>query len=233
MNGWYLDNPRLFFPTDKINPFFIGFHATKEKVISNNAPYFKKHGPIGYRDQSTVRICHEYGIDAYFSGCLTLAFDENPMKDNEVYLVDVLNGFDWNPINFKPMFSAKQIHIVEHYFLKDRKNLTKRLRHTKELLKKYAKARLVITSRLHCALPCRAFGTDVVFVHKNYTTDLRFTGLKKYINGYAINKQNSSLDMSYKSVDRSVINERKRQINELFSRWMENTMKQTDLQIPN
>ena len=32
------------------------------------------------------------------------------------------------------------------------------------LLKKYASAKLVITSRIHCALPCLAIGTPVVFI---------------------------------------------------------------------
>ena len=34
-----------------------------------------------------------------------------------------------------------------------------------ELLHKYAKAKLVITSRIHCALPCLAMGTPVIFVN--------------------------------------------------------------------
>src|SRR5690606_2212306 len=33
-----------------------------------------------------------------------------------------------------------------------------------DVLKAYANAKLVITSRIHCALPCLAFGTPVIFV---------------------------------------------------------------------
>jgi hypothetical protein len=33
------------------------------------------------------------------------------------------------------------------------------------LLNKYARARLVITSRIHCALPCLALGTPVIFIN--------------------------------------------------------------------
>lgn len=33
-----------------------------------------------------------------------------------------------------------------------------------ELLREYANAELVVTSRIHCALPCLAFGTPVIFV---------------------------------------------------------------------
>lgn len=33
------------------------------------------------------------------------------------------------------------------------------------LLKEYARARCVITSRIHCALPCLALGTPVIFIN--------------------------------------------------------------------
>lgn len=39
-----------------------------------------------------------------------------------------------------------------------------RKQHAFRLLQTYAKARLVITSRIHCALPCLAFGTPVMFI---------------------------------------------------------------------
>lgn len=42
---------------------------------------------------------------------------------------------------------------------------------------------MVITTILHCALPCRAFNTPVIFVHSDYQKDPRFTGLHKEING--------------------------------------------------
>ncbi|MHB9292886.1 hypothetical protein Holit_01999 [Hollandina sp. SP2] len=34
--------------------------------------YLKKHEPIGCRDYGTVKLLGKYGINAYFSGCLTL-----------------------------------------------------------------------------------------------------------------------------------------------------------------
>jgi hypothetical protein len=46
-----------------------------------------------------------------------------------------------------------------------------------ERLKLYSEASLVITSRLHCALPCVAFGTPVLFLHRNMKSDCRFDSL--------------------------------------------------------
>jgi hypothetical protein len=50
------------------------------------------------------------------------------------------------------------------------------------VLYEYATAELVITSRLHAALPCLAMGTPVVFIwHKN---DSRMDGLHQLFNGF-------------------------------------------------
>ncbi len=225
MNGWYMTHYRLFQPTKQIHPFFIGFHVNTEEVIRNHIDYFKKHGPIGCRDLSTLQTCHKYGIDAYFSGCLTLAFDEVLSKGEQTYLVDVTPPLDRNTIRdlSKITESEQGQFITQGAPIPEKEGLIRHLKHAQSLLDKYKKAKLVITSRLHCALPCRAFGTDVVFVHNNYAKDPRFKGLEKYLNGYDGGEPGSPPDLSYQSVNPSIINQRKQQISELFSRWMEKT----------
>jgi len=44
---------------------------------------------------------------------------------------------------------------------------------------------LVVTSRLHYALPCLAFGTPVIFVHENLK-DPRIIDYTKYLKGYSL-----------------------------------------------
>ena len=56
-----------------------------------------------------------------------------------------------------------------------------------DLLNTYLTAELVITTRLNCILPCRAFNTDSIFIHQSYENDPRFQGLKDIINGDAQN----------------------------------------------
>ena len=62
------------------------------------------------------------------------------------------------------------------------------------LLKRYSKARIVFTSKIHCALPCLAIGTPVVFIKgpdlNNEFDTSRFDGLLDYINVIEINSQN-------------------------------------------
>ena len=49
-------------------------------------------------------------------------------------------------------------------------------------LERYAKAPFVVTSRLHCALPCLAMGTPMWFVHSNSFTTGRFGGNIDFMN---------------------------------------------------
>lgn len=55
--------------------------------------------------------------------------------------------------------------------------LSKKLQRAEALLERYATAKLVITSRLHCALPCLAFETPVIFVSKNFNLMIRGFGV--------------------------------------------------------
>lgn len=188
MNGWFMRDPRNFPPSDKIKPIWISFNMSNspEYMVSENIEYFKKQPPIGCRDQATVDHFNRQGIEAYLTGCLTLYFDKYENKGGKKYLVDVDGECNYVPsINLnKSLF--KDFEIVNHetfkYFEID---VAKRIKLAKQFINNYQKASLVITSRLHCALPCRAFGTECVFIHKKYDTDHRFTGLKGILNGGA------------------------------------------------
>lgn len=58
-----------------------------------------------------------------------------------------------------------------------------------KLLHDYARAKLVITSRIHCALPCLAMGTPVIFVNgfETFTDSSRFKGIIDLFNRIDIN----------------------------------------------
>ena len=186
MNGWFMHNINKFPPSDKITPIFISVHIDNEHLISNNINYFKKYEPIGCRDQATANKFKKYGIDSYFTGCLTLLLDEVDEKTGGKYLVDINTKCNYIPNIEIDTLKYKDFNVIEHdinenyidiYSIKDRLIITE------SLLNKYRKAELVITTRLHCILPCRAFNTKAIFIHKNYEIDPRFSGLKNIING--------------------------------------------------
>jgi hypothetical protein len=184
MNGWFMHNINNFPPSKHITPIFVSFHCANEKLISNSIKYFKQYEPIGCRDLTTVSMFKKYGINAYFTGCLTLTFDKVNDKNDDIYIIDV-NTCNYIPkVNLDIASIDYKEHIIHDIYDESIKNnIHKRLEIAEALLNKYGRAKLVITTRLHCALPCRAFGTNVKFIHRDFNSDKRFIGLEYILNG--------------------------------------------------
>ena len=128
----------------------------------------------------------KHGVKAYLTKCMTLLFDSYKGERNGEYITDV-NKIGWIPALSNSFISSNDLegyteltHEIKtlHSF-----DVDYRLKYAQNLLDKYRKARFVVTSRLHCALPCRAFGTHVHFVHSNYENDNRFKGLEEELKG--------------------------------------------------
>ena len=62
-----------------------------------------------------------------------------------------------------------------------------RFKIAKQLLDKYARAKLVISTRIHGALPCLALKTPIIFVNKKYSS--RYPGLYELLNTVGINSK--------------------------------------------
>lgn len=81
--------------------------------------------------------------------------------------------------------------ICQEFFNKDFKSDDEKFKKADEILTKYKTAKYVITSRIHCALPCLAMDTPVVFVNKDDDTvfsSCRFEGLISFFNLITIKK---------------------------------------------
>jgi hypothetical protein len=222
MNGWYMHDITKFPPSPKITPIFISIYINNENIVKQNVNYFKKYEPIGCRDIYTTNLFKKYNIKSYFSGCLTLTFDEYPQKSNNIYIVDLKgsNGgrLDKKSINLKLNYDENNIEYINHnYFLttKEQNDIQYRLKEASNLLDKYKKAKLILTSRLHCALPARAFNTNVKFIHENYYTDKRFKGLESILNG-----SNKNLENISSTIDRDIINNFKFNIKKKFKQLL-------------
>lgn len=220
MNGWFTHNVTNWVPAPAIEPLFVSFHvnntAAPGMLDDKGVAYLKAHEPIGCRDQFTVDTLRAKGIDAYFSGCLTLTLDSYRVEDSErsdaVYIVDPLYGY---PTREKVTYNHRR--FLRSVQSGDIFKIGRRARHlgnlidkdllasavhvnqeppantysdaekfamAEDLLRKYARARLVITSRIHCALPCLALGTPVIFVNgfTTFVDSCRFDGILDLFN---------------------------------------------------
>ena len=163
MNGWFSQSPRTALPpTSNILPVFFGFHihrAFKDFLLTKETiAYLKAREPIGCRDVGTCEILADLGIEAFYSKCLTLTFPRRTQEpvNGEVFVVDA-HGIPLPPHLRENAVQVSQ--IVTHVLSDDTKRQIAR-----ELLDSYkTRAKLVITTKLHCAMPCVAMGIPVVF----------------------------------------------------------------------
>ena len=201
MSGWFMGDWRQFPPSARIKPVFISFHVslseeaeeaeqTKE-VLKANLDYLKAHEPIGCRDDATRDLLRGFGVEAFTSGCMTLLLPPPPpgTARKGVYIVC---EEEWEPDEWRDCVPrdvlARSEDLTHDLALRKRYEVItagRRRAMARDVLDKYRTAELVITTRLHCALPCRAFGTPMIFLHTNYHTDKRFDGLRNILRGSA------------------------------------------------
>lgn len=241
MNGWYMNHPKNWPPSDYINPLFVALHINRcglpDFLNNKSIAYFKAHEPIGCRDTNSAKLLQEKGVNAYFSGCMTLTLGHKYKAEkhgNKVYIVEpytcqsgLIEHHKW--ISFKTFLyffihhaDVKKISIKKKevgikadfynaYFLKEYSTMfdydmlvnaeyinqynydiqkqypsqKDKMKYAEQLIKDYAHASCVITSRIHCALPCIGLETPVIFVKKSSDSDYstaRFGGLINLFN---------------------------------------------------
>jgi Polysaccharide pyruvyl transferase len=190
LNGWFLHRPEYWPPTPKLHPLIISFHLTRDifelniKKIPPSATvlspegieYLRRYSPVGARDIDTLSQLQNAGVPAYFSGCMTLTLQATSAapKGEIIFAVDVPEDIC---IALERRFGVK-MHRLTHV---DYSNNTKeRFKKAKALLSKYASAHCVVTTRLHCALPCLALSTPVLFIEEA-SDSYRFDGLRNFV----------------------------------------------------
>ena len=176
MNGWYMHSKFNWPPSEKIRPLWVSVHIGNtdywgigDRFLNGMGGEYLKHwAPIGARDNSTLQMLKEKGIDAYLSGCMTLTLDlsEKEPRGTEVCLVDV----DPESTNLiKQLYPEADITEITHNVPEgyNKRTPEERFQLAEELLKRYQRACCVVTSRLHCALPCLALGTPVLLIYED------------------------------------------------------------------
>ncbi len=197
MNAWWYihDGNRTF--SNNINPLFVSFHINnKNEVIQNTLDYLKLHEPIGCRDKSTRDFLLSKGIEAYFSGCMTLTlgktYKNNPeTRDNLIYFVDIKRmKFKKEIKEILKAYTGCKIKKISHMLPFDKKySPDECFKMANDILKGYEKAKLVVTDRIHCAMPCIAMGTPVILLINKYDKK-RFNGLKEFFNILGVDENN-------------------------------------------
>lgn len=195
MNAWYMWAKWHWPPSKYIVPHFVGFHYADHQLAKQpgspikyeflngvGGDYLKAYGPIGCRDNYTKGQLRGLGVDAYFSGCITLTLPKQEKIECGKYvcLVDIdprvtkkiEKQLEGTGIEVKVMTQNKTADFDESW--------ESRLKRVKKLLTTYQNALCVVTKRLHCSLPCLAMEVPVLLV-KEMTDDIRFDPYYDYM----------------------------------------------------
>ncbi len=181
MAAWFMGRKWQWPPADCLRPLFISFHYTDftdypfkyfrsafEYITGPGAEYLNAWGPVGCRDLFTMEQLQKRGIEAYFSGCVTLTLPKQKVtKDAGKYvcLVDVPAAVE-KKVRQIYAGTGKEIRVFTHKTPASG-NLTKAQRYAEveKLLTAYQNAYCVITRRLHVSLPCLAMETPVILLN--------------------------------------------------------------------
>ena len=180
MSAWYMWSKWNWPPSRYIVPLYTGMHWADHQIANQDGSpvktefltgiggeYLNAYAPIGCRDMPTLESFKSLGIDAYFSGCITLTLPEMPrIKPEKEYICCV----DVEPYVMKQIRKLLEgrddleLREITHY--KDYRNSDasweERKKAVTDLLTVYQNAKCVITRRLHCALPCLAMNVPVL-----------------------------------------------------------------------
>jgi hypothetical protein len=163
LNGWFKTNGAEWPPHPKFAPLIYSFHAMPffcpELVSDASIDYFRRHQPIGCRDIYTGALLQSKGVDTFVSNCISLTLPRrinDPTTQSEVFVV----SRDERIRSVLPPVVGPYTFICQYSGSND---FEANMARAEELLVLYrSRARLIITTMLHCALPAIAMGIPVV-----------------------------------------------------------------------
>ncbi|NBD12951.1 polysaccharide pyruvyl transferase family protein [Corallococcus silvisoli] len=190
LNGWFAHRAENWPPVENIIPLPVSMHLSSFPGWGNAGisaelfflhpqarEYLRKWGPVGARDLHTLQLLKKADVPAYFSGCLTLTLKRQPGREREDFIaavdvsdeiVEALQKRTDRPIRRLTHDDAVTLDVA------------KRFAKAEGLLDTYQRAHSVVTTRLHCALPCLAFETPVLLIDQS-PDQTRFAGLHQLL----------------------------------------------------
>lgn len=168
--------------SEYIIPLFIGLTLAQDSLLPEEIAYYRRFEPIGCRDERTMNILRRYGIWAYLHGCITATLprrETSGKKFDKIFIVDAPQEL----LPFIPEEMKKDAVYRTHLH----ENLAE---DPKVMMQRYYddyknQAKLVITSLLHCSVPCMAAGIPVVLAKTEVS--YRFAWLEKLLPIYDLN----------------------------------------------
>jgi len=168
--------------SNSILPVFIGLTLLDNNISDKDVAFLKEHEPIGCRDEYTYNNLKRAGIHVWLNGCMTLTmFQKTSIESlrsrSSVLIIDVCNELR---DNIPQSIKEKATNLSQIVTLKNDETIQDYVVRRYQMY--YNEAKLIITSRLHCAIPCVAMGIPVVLAVKKVS--FRFGWVDKLLHIY-------------------------------------------------
>ncbi len=182
MNSWFAKRHDAV-PSSSLAPIYFGYCIGRPELL--NDVWFSewkcRAAPIGCRDRYSVRKLQDAGIDAHFTGCLTTLmgrFFSPPAKREGVLFIDVPEPIE----RLIPSEIRERARRLSNRTMNRNRSQSERYREIAQVLDAVRSAELVVTRRLHAALPCVGFGTPVtVYLEDIPQNRRRFSGPDEFL----------------------------------------------------
>lgn len=148
---------------------YLGIYLPPRLRTPEVAAKFQGLGTIGCRDHVTAAFLQQHDIPVYLCRCATLSFPRYDGPREQIVCVDVAPAIvDRVRRRYRQQF-GDVITLTHNLPRPSPADMTERLIRSQferahHFLSLYRAASLVVTSRIHVALPCLAFGTPVILL---------------------------------------------------------------------
>lgn len=166
-----------------IIPIFLGLTYIKPYLNKNEIEYLKKYEPIGCRDEYTYKTMQKFGIRSWLNGCMTLTMFPkriNELDGGDIFLVDVPAEIEKKLPQNISRNAQRRTHVVKRELIHENINDYVELR----MREYWERAKMVITTRLHCTVPCISMGIPVILILPKVS--FRFSWIERMMPIYSI-----------------------------------------------
>jgi Polysaccharide pyruvyl transferase len=146
---------------------FFGIYLPPRLRTAEVAAKFQGLGTIGCRDHVTAKFLQQHDVPVFLCRCATLSFPRYEGPREQIVCVDVSPAIVERVRRRYRQQLGEVITLTHHLPRPSPADMTDRLIRSQferahHFLSLYRSAALVVTNRIHVALPCLAFGTPVI-----------------------------------------------------------------------
>jgi mannosyltransferase OCH1-like enzyme len=200
INGWLMHRPAAWPPHPRLDATLFGVFfqiASAPHLVEQPAlDYYSTRPAIGCRDPFTMNLLRNRGVDAYLSHCASMGLPRRlpDQRQTETFVVAPDEAL-LTELRSDPGFMATigdDAVALSHYT--DSADFEANIALARDLLETYrTRARLIVTTMLHCALPAIAMGIPVIVIapldlYKHETDVARLSDLGRFVRIFEISE---------------------------------------------